>query len=403
MFLPHHRIYYAGFILDFAVAMAIIGMPYFVFRQLGGSVVMSGVFGAAGAACYAGCCVVMTRFVSSPKNSLHWALGGTLFFLLMLFIMVLSREPIICGVCYGLSYVGLAAVWPALQGWIGASPSPEIRAYHLGWFNVAWSSGMAVGPLLAGPLIDFDFNLFAIAVGLFTILGFGLIWSLPHEKDYFPKVTVEQLEARAEHDQASERHLIIAWIATLLTNILVGVSRSIFPKRVNELISTGNLGVFFTPSPALIAGGNEATIYSWTAFCLCAGTAITFYLMGHSRAWKHNFLWLAGMQLAAAMAFWLLGYTSSLSLLCLASAIIGTALGFTFFASINYSVVNPEKKHKRATINEAMVGLGGCLGSIVFGYLVAEYGFQFSFCWIPVLVVILVLFEGWILRRNVCK
>ncbi|MGC9053724.1 MAG: hypothetical protein ACP5KS_07545, partial [Candidatus Hydrogenedens sp.] len=74
-------------------------------------------------------------------------------------------------------------------------------------------------------------------------------------------------------------------------------------------------------------------------------------------------------------------------------AVIGANHGLTFFASTYYSVNNPVLRHGRASINEGLVGLGGVVGSLIFGFLVDKYGVTISYKYITFLVFFVILAE----------
>lgn len=392
--------YYAGFLLDAALAVAMTAMPFFVYKQLGGAEAMSGLFGGFAGAGYAAACIVLSRFVSRADNILNWAAAGMALYIGLFVAIIFSRNPWICGALYGLAFSAMALVWPALHAWIGSDPDPEVRKRHTGWFNVAWSLGMSAGPLLAGPLIDWHYGLSFGAVVVLTLASLALVLTLPHETRHFARATEEQLDARQAYDRASEAHLVCAWCATLTVNCLMGLARNVFPKRVDDLVMSGSLRFFAEDAASTILTANAATKFSWLAFVVTLASAGAFLAAGHTVRWRHNFAWLAYAQLASGVAFWLLGHTRSLVAMLLAFAVFGVASGLAFFAALTYSLADPSRKHGRATINEAMVGVGGFIGSIVAGGAVSRLGFEKPFHWMPALVLGAVLLQWGLLWRG---
>lgn len=393
-----YRMFLAGFVLDFAVMAGLTATPFYVIDKLHGSAGMLGAFGGAQAAAYALVCLVSSGFVHRAKNGLLWAVFGVSLFTLVYAPIPLLRNPVLCCVAATAGSGALGFVWPALHSWVGAEPQPELRARHMGWFNLSWSSGFAVSPLFAGPLYDTSFFLpYVLLFGL----GLGvaaLVWSLPHEKEYFGTATAEMLEARQDHDRSSEAYLYCGWSATLLANALVAVLRSIYPERVARLVQAGELRLFFESAPARFLTSAPATKFSWLAFALAGSTALAFLIMGRTSRWHHRFSLLFWLQMGAGGAFWLLGHTRSLVVMALCFAMVGSNLGVAFFSSVYYCMANPEHKHRRAAINEASVGVGGLAGSIVFGYLIHRWGLALPFHLTPLFVAVAITMQVALVR-----
>ena len=105
--------YYTGFLLDGALAIAMTAMPFFVYQQLGGTEAMSGVFGGLSGAAYAFFCIVMSRYIARADNVLHWAMGGIAVYAVLFTAMGFVRHPWVCGALYAFAFGAMALVWPA--------------------------------------------------------------------------------------------------------------------------------------------------------------------------------------------------------------------------------------------------------------------------------------------------
>ena len=400
---PHQRICLSAFLIDFAVMIGILVLPFYVYNQIGGDAAMSGTFGACQAALYAILCLASAKFVSRAKNGLNWAALGIAIFAVTSVLLPVFRGAVICCIIATVSMGALALVWPALHAWVGAEPDVRRRAYHMSWFNISWSFGFAISPLFAGPLYDYDYRipffvLFAACVPILILLR-----SLPSDKDYFGVATQEVIEARADHDRASESHLYAAWCATIVGAALGGVTRTVYPKQIEDLVSASQLRILFEDTPSTILTAHAATKYSWLAFSFAITTAITFLVLGRTHRWQHNLKLSFGLQLAAAGAFWVLGNTRSLIVMMACFVIVGVMAGVTFFSSVFYSMADPDHKHGRAAINEGAVGIGGFAGSLLFGLLAGRYGLAVPFHYTPVFIVAALLLQIILLRHGACK
>ena len=400
MLKPHLKICLAAFLVDFAVMIGITALPFYLYNQVGGGAALSGGVGAVQAASYAAACLASAAFVSRAKNAIHWAMAGVSLFALFSCLVPATRNPWLCGAWATLAMASMALVWPALHSWVGAEPDVNLRARRMGWFNISWSSGFAISPLLAGPLYDYHYWLPFVFLSGVAGLCVAALWTLPNEKAHFGAVSQEVIDARAGHDRSSEVHLYCAWFATLMGSAVATVTRMVFPKRVDELVSSHQLRILFESTPADFLTHGAATKYSWLAFVLGLTAAITFLAMGNTRRWQHTFSFLFWLQVASGIAFWVLGATRSLVVMALCFIVIGAFSGGAFFASVFYSMANPERKHRRAAINEGVVGMGGLVGSLVFGYLAGCYGMAFPFHYTPVFIALGLIVQAALLHHG---
>lgn len=395
--------YLVGFLIDFAIMCYIIAMPFFVFRQLGGGAGMSGAFGAAQGAAYAVVCLVSSKYVLRAKNGLNWAITGLILNVLFIGLVPFFRTPWICGAFGTAGIASLALIWPALHSYVGGEPDRNLRSQRMSRFNLSWSLGFALSPPVAGLLFELDFRLpFVVncAVNLAVVL---ILRTMPHEKDHHGRETAESLDLHAASDIASERFLYSAWIATMMGNFLAQVARTVFPRRMEDLVAAGELRFLFESSPSPVLLERAVAAFSWLAFLLSLVSALMFFLMGYVRGWRHRADLLFGLQACAAAAFWVLGGTTSLVVMGFCFVIVGANAGFSFFSSVYYSVSSWRLKHRRTAINEGAVGLGGFSGCLLFGWLAGNYGVAMPFYYTPLMIGVALVLQVLLLHMRRVK
>lgn len=391
--------YLAAFLLDFSVAVGLTAMPFFVFDRLHGGVALSGTVGAVQMALYAVGCFLSAAVVSRTRNSLRWALGGVSFFAVLFAVVPLADTSVLCVLAASVPFLGLAMAWPALQAWLGQEPDPAARARHLAGFNTATAFGFTLSPLLAGPLYDMDFRLPFLALIALCAVVVCLIMSLPQGNTNPRSGDGEQDRPRdTEAVRMSTGLLYASWAATFTANGLFAAVRSVYPMRVKELAASGALTLYGDFRPTLLDAVGPATTYSWLAFLLSLSTVACFVLLGWTRAWQGRISVLVAGQLAAAAAFVLLGHTRSLAVMILCFVIVGANYGVCFFASLYYSLANAQAGHRRAAINEGVLGAGGFAGGIGLGYAAQYAGISMAFQWTPLVVVLAIAAQFLMLR-----
>ncbi|MFA6243795.1 MAG: MFS transporter [Candidatus Hydrogenedentales bacterium] len=397
--LPYRRMYLAAFLLDFSVAIGLTAMPFFIYQRLNGGVALSGTVGAVQMAVYAAGCFLSAGFVSRARNSLNWALLGVGIYALLFALVPWASSPALCIVTASLPFLGLALAWPAMQSWLGREPDPTVRARHIAGFNTATAFGFTFSPLLAGPLYDTDFRLpFAALVALGATVLF-LIVSLSRTTTHTaPGHREGEDSAETEPAGISTGLLYASWAATFTANGLFAAMRSVYPMRVNELASSGSLTLFRDFRPALLDAVGPATTYSWLAFLLSLATVVCFAIFGRTRAWRGRFSILFASQLAAAASFLLLSQARSLAMMVLCFVVVGANFGVCFFASLYYSLLHAETRHRRAAINEGALGAGGFAGGIGLGYAAGNVGITEAFQCTPLFVLLAIAVQFLLLR-----
>ncbi|NLN92505.1 MAG: MFS transporter [Candidatus Hydrogenedens sp.] len=395
---PPQRVALVAFLFSGAVTSALLVMPFFLLNQMGRGATLSGIFIGVEALGYTLASLFSARFVARARHGLNWSLFGVTGFLIFLSAMPAFRTPLLCGFCFVGAFTFSAFAWPAFHSWVGAEPIPEARARHMSLVNVAWSTGGAAGPLLAGPFYEMDYRLPFVFIAALCLLSLLLIASIPMEKHYFARISKESATVRAAHDRASESFLYSAWCATFAAHITVGSTRAVFPKQLDELINEGLLRFLWEGQASAWLNSASATRFSWLAVIMGLATGLVFFIMGRSAWWHHRFSMLVIIQLLTGAAMWSLGCTHSMIIMLIAFSVIGVNLGVAFFSSVFYGMANPTTKHGRAAINEGVVGLGGMVGSLGFAALGVYAGLNLPFRLMPIVMVVIVLIQWSLIR-----
>lgn len=395
----HRRMYLAAFLLDFSVAVGLTAMPFFIVQRLHGDASLSGSVGAVQMALYAVGCFLSAGLVSRRPNSLSWALIGVGLFALLFGMVPWANSSVSCLLAASVPFLGLALAWPAMQSWLGNEQDPEKRARHVAGFNTATAFGFTLSPLLTGPLYDADFRLPFVVLAVLCLSVIGLLLSIMPQK-------ARSLPASPEEESVDETRLVsipggllyASWAATFTANGLFAAVRSVYPVHVEALASGRALMLAGNIRPALLDAVGPATAYSWLAFLLSLFTVMCFVIMGRTTAWQNRHSVLIVGQLAAAASCVLLGHTRSLAVMGVCFAVVGFNFGLCFFASLYYSLAHARKRHRRAAVNEGVLGAGGFAGGIGMGYAAAYFGMGTAFQWTPFLVVLAVIVQLFLLK-----
>lgn len=399
MFKPHIRVFTAAFLFDFAMVCGLTASPFYMFNVLGGQAGMSGVITGTQWALYAVVSLVSAQYVGKLSNGLVMALIGGSGFAILFPLGVAVPNPYFYGVMTTLGMMCPALFWPALQSWVGAEADPKTRTKRLAVYNVSWTLGLTCAPFATWVLSPIDYRLPFLATFLAGAGAVALVASLPHESHMAAPDADETRAQNVGHTKRSEAHLYAAWFSLLLGSTLFTAVTAVFSYRMEELVKAGML--FLVKSADGIQLTAEPVVYfSGLAIILNAGRAGASVIMGYTHAWQHRFWVLLVFQAAAAGAFWVFSFTTSLAVMALCCAVVGTATGVCFFASQAYSVVDPLKKHRRVALHEGMVGMGCVLGGFGFGLLAEWQGTPWPFANTPLFVAAGLILEALLLRMG---
>ena len=399
MFPPHRRHYLAAFTADFAVASAFHVGPFYIFDHLGGGAGMSGLIGGLQAAGYAAILLLSARFVSKVHNGLNLAVFGAAGFMLFWLAAPWIKSPLFFGACTVIGVTTMALFWAAMQSHLGNEPDPIIRGRRIAWYNISWCLGLAAGPLFSAPLYNLHHTLPFVLIAVTCAITIALVLSLPKPAAAAP--TIADGEPESADARLSRIHLYYAWAANGTGSLLVGVMRTVFPKRLEELSGADALAWFFeTPGHIPITA---VTLFAWISMVLYLVRTLISFAMGSARFWQYRFAFLAVLQLVAGIAFYGLGTTHSIAVMIACCCVVGTAGAATFFASLSYSIADPVRKHGNASIHESMVGIGALVGSLSFGWLAEQYGTAWPFLHTPEIILALIIAQfalyRWALKK----
>lgn len=395
---PLIKHYSAAFLLDFGTMLGFTALPFFVFNVLDGDERMSGFIAGSLSLTYAVMCVFGARFVQRLANPLEAAACGAVVFGVSMGAACLMRVPVLFALCAIVAYIGLATAWPVLHAWLGAVMDPTKRARWMAWFNIAWSAGLTLGSLMAGPLFDVVYWLPYAVLFVAGLMAAALLITQPDEKRLFiDAAPPESIATSAEYARRSAGYLPATWLASVTGLSLLGACRAVYPKRLDDLVAADAL--YLLPGmPDTALPYPAASMYSLLAFGLTFTSVVVYDIMGRTGGWHYRHRYLVFLQVISAAAFWVLANTNSLLVMYLAYTATGATAYVAFFMGVYYSISDPALKLRRTAFNESLVGMGGFAGAVAYGWAASKWGIGPVFAWTPVWLGVSVLAQGALLR-----
>ncbi len=334
-------LYGLAFLMDGCMAVVGLCVPL-VALQLGATYDDLGLIGGVGAAIYSLCCLFSGRLADRFGYRRIMA-GATLMvgfvYVGYLFIHHIWHLVLLAGAMS----LAISHFWPPLQAWLGRGKTRGNLLRDLGRFNVAWSLGFLIGPLVGGFMFETRPNsAFLLGIFLMGVMFVAFIILDIQEGDD------EQSQEMLETIPLARKFLPMAFVANFATFFSIGTVRSLFPKLATDLgIEPGLLGVLM----ALIG--------------LAQLTA--FYLMSKTDVWQFRRGPLMVAQGMACVGLLMMGVGTHPGVFAVGLLLIGLLAGVTFTASIFYSLYTQGPGGRRTGFHEAIVGSGFLFGPLLGG------------------------------------
>jgi DHA1 family multidrug resistance protein-like MFS transporter len=317
-----------------------------------------GIIGSFGSATYAAT-VVFAGALSDRFGRKRVIIAGTLLTGLALALMPVSSAPV--HLIFLMSFLGcsMAFFWPVLEAWLSDEGGSEEVGKGLGGFNVSWSAGGCLGPLMGGMLYTISSSLALLLAGSGAALVAYIAY---HHKSVATMIRSVSARKTDSHQMAgliaepvdtpikvSQSLLYAIWMANFTSWFAMSEIRILFPKLGLDVL------------------GMQPWMIGVLIFALGFSLTVTFYLMGVSRSWRSSPRPLIFAQILIIV--FLLMMTVSTSAVTLGFVLCGLGVGFgiAYSYSLYYSVIGSLDKGVASGRHEMVLGVGAVLGPLMGG------------------------------------
>ncbi len=368
-------IYLVPALVDLVLSLAIFVGTLRVAR-LGGDAASAGSVLAVWSIVYLLFAPLIGRLVTS-RNAHRLVLAGCLLFALSCGLLTLAVTFLPMIVLIGVIGLASALFFVSFQILMKDFDAAGGRplSYSVGLYTFSWSAGFAVGPLVAGILMQLDTPATAEATGngWRYAFGFGAFVALlltaglaaafrgraqPMTATAQPKPTVA---IQSTGTPPLPDRAWLGWISAAAGFVALAVNRTVFASRaVNELHLTDSFigAIFFTFSMA---------------------QALTGLALFRSRFWMYRPLPVAALALPGILGLLAFGFCRHPALLVAGGALFGIYSGGFCFYFVYHSLVHPTRAEKYVAVNETVVGLASFIGPLLGGLLADAWGVRYPF------------------------
>lgn len=368
-----YGIFIAAFLADLTVACVGLCLQYLSI-SMGAVPRVLGMLGAFGGAGYAVSCLTVGHLcdrIGRKRSALIGVTGAAIMW--MLYPFVPNPVWLLGLVPFGGAFLGF--LWPAMQAWLAERTPAGPRALNrnLGLFNMAWSSGILLGPLLAGLLWrDYLPKLpFFICAGIAALM-IGVLMGTRGGGSGVRRTAGPAADHAAEGDPRLWRAFLwLAWLGNFTSWYGGSTIQTMFPKLgLDRELHLSHLTV------------------STVVFSYWGGLLTVFFLARLTQRWQYRPWLLIGAQLVSVGGMLMAALLATTALefgLCF--ALSGSAGGLTYVSSLFYSINGPARSCGRRTAwHEGILGTGGLLGGLLSGEIAMAFGLRAPYIGVAVVV-----------------
>ncbi len=253
----------------------------------------------------------------------------------------------------------MAFLWPQLAGWISRGREGHALSRATGAFNVSWSAGVALSPLMTGFLVEIDpgmtlkifillFLLVAVLMMIFTAIAVGL------------RTAVSEHANRNMHEGTDRSTPIrfASWVGNLSFYVVLAVILTIFPLYALDSLpfKTSGVGILL--------------------FLRGAVTVAVFTFMGKTRFWHFKRSLIAATLLTASALTFLMRYIESYAGYTVFFMLFGVLFAAMYSFSIFHGFSGSINRTRRMLIHESLLTVGTVIGNTFGASLYQYYGFS---------------------------
>lgn len=344
----------SSFWAQFSISMVNLALVYHMRIRFGLSAQMVGLSAAVYTTTYFICCLLLSPVAARlrPRHSVMLSMAVMGCAQVMVIMTSSVALAFLALVLYG---IGMSFLWPQIEGWLARGKEGRLLNKATSSFNVAWSLGAAVSPLVTGMLLERSTTAPLVA-GIVLFLAVYLIIAVA------TRLVPDIRAVESEHvtvrmstvKDASTPLRFLSWAGVLTVYASLAVTLTIFPMYAmdNLPFSETLIGLLL-----LIRG---------------VSTVVMFIVMGKSSSWHFNRTLVIVTQFLVASVCLLGTLLESFLGLSLFFLLFGILFSMAYSYSIFHGASGSVNRSSRMLIHEVLLTVGTVVGSI-FGGTIYQY------------------------------
>ena len=275
--------------------------------------------------------------------------------------MVIASEVWQVLTLYAFAGFALALFWPSLMGWLSAGVEGRTLGRRISHFNMAWSVGAIVAPVVAGFLAERRLDLpLIVGPALILVVGFVVLVAAVFLPGVRTDTHRDRLASAADAPDESTPLRYPSWIGLVSAYAALGVLLVTVPLHARDQLALTQSSV-----------GMILLLRTLAA-------SVGFWLFGRWSGWHYR----AGLVVIAPallIPLLLLLRNGSLASYIVVLPFIGLAVSGIYTFSVFHGVAGTSDRTRRMAIHEALLTVGIVIGSLSAGRLYEVGGAQAAY------------------------
>lgn len=361
----------ASFLANFGIGVINFNLVYFINARFsaGGSIVgwMSSVWAAA----YLIGCIFLNKFrkITGPGISIIIAAAGMG---ISAFLMPFQKSVSAVFILYAVFGLVTSMYWPPLMGWLSLGIEGRPLSRVLGYFNLSWSTGMAVSPYAAGLIIERNLTLsIFLSAAVYTLILAVFILLLIFRPALRKSAEPGKSGKTEEHTDSPLR--LTGWLSVFSVYLFYGCLLFVFPLYAKDVLG--------------LSESSTGLILLFRAVLAVIG----FQAAGALRWWHHRRWQMLIFQFLTVITAVTIAYSQALWLLVIMTGLFGLIYAQQYSNSIFHGVSGSRDREKRMAVHESFLTSGIIAGAAGGGMIYEYFSFRHSvlFCAFVLLVVLI--------------
>jgi DHA1 family quinolone resistance protein-like MFS transporter len=334
-------------------------------------------------------CPVIGRFLTSG-NAARMMMGSMVGLAVIGALFTVMDGVVGVYILMALTGVIAALFFPPFQVFMKAVDRVDDKplAYSTGLYTFSWSMGFAVGPFVAGFLMETGPEgwkvacWFAVAVALAAAISVYYLKSLVHGQPSEPSAEPETIRAPVMDYSRMSDLAWLGWIGGGVGVILITFIRAVFPVRAESVLH--------------LAQSTQGLIF----FLISLAQGLTGLVLCRSRYWMYRPMAISAFGLLGVLGLLAFGFGQTTLALVAGAVLFGVYSGSFFFYLVFHALVHPQRSSRYVAINESVVGVCSMAGAMMGGWVADRLGFGPLYAGGMALLLLTLLFQWGIHRRH---
>jgi predicted MFS family arabinose efflux permease len=378
-------IYPSAFLVAVGISIVELGIIFYIREIFGATPSQVGYFTALWALWYIiGCLLIRPLFSGALPR--HLLMAATFLMSIFILLVTFSKSFWQAYAGYSLYAVAMSFFWPPIMGWLSRDTEGAQLGKRMSYFNISWSIGLIIGPLIAGVLSArspelplYAGSLLFFATGLLIVAGSALLPRIRADRG----TDSPQRSQKLKTDE-STFFRFPGWVGMFTTFVVIGVVISIFPvfARDELMLRKEVIGVLMQ-SRTFIA-------------------TFVFIILGHTVFWHFRIAPMVLGQVGLAIVVFAMNFTTSPPVLAVFISLLGAFRSLSYSNSLFHGVSGSVNRAGRMAIHEALLAAGLIFGSAFGGELYQRYSMTavYGFCAAVVISGAFVQLALYLILRN---